>query len=214
MPKSLNDFIAATRTGLANTSHFAVLFRKPKVVPSQKYSSEEIEKVFMFCESTTLPGMSYSSTPTRTFGEVVEMPYDRLFDNVTLNFLVDKDMKVKMFFDEWMAGIQNPYTRQFNYYSDYTTDLEIEMYDKTSNIKYKVTMYEAYPKSMGPIEVSSASTDVMRVSISFQFKYWTSQAMQNLDGENDGFGPRSLLDRIFAVPNKIWNSYVNFKDLF
>jgi len=212
MGKSLNDFISQTKKGLANTSHFDVEFSKPKVINSQRYTQQEMERVLMFCETAQLPGYSYFTTPIRTFGEPTEIPYERAFTPATLTFYVDKDLLIKSFFDEWLAGIQNPYTRQFNFYNDYTVNLSVLVYDKANNKKYKMILYEAYPKEIGQIELSNSSREVMRVSVTFVYRYWTTEMMQNLGGDGGFFGNRTLLDSVFEVPNKIWNTYVNLGD--
>lgn len=212
MAKSLNEFISATKQGLANTSHFAVLIKKPKIINAAKFSSKDIEKILLFCETASLPSLTFASSPTRTFGEPREIPYERMFDNVSMTFLVDKNMKVKMFFDDWIAGIQNPYTRQFSFYNDYTTDLEVEMYDKENNIKYKATMYEAWPKNIAAIEVSNNAKDVMRITVNFQFRYWTTHLMQNLGAAGTTFRELAQPNQSFEVPDKIWNNFIDVQD--
>jgi hypothetical protein len=177
MHKTLQEVIGIVNQGLARSSHFDVIINKPHVVVSSIFDNPMMEKIGLFCEASQLPGMNISTTGTRTFGEVREMPYEKLYDAVNLQFLVDKEMKVKVFFEEWMSGIQNPYTRTFSYYIDYVTDIDIIVYDVADYPRYTVTLYEAYPKTMGAVAVDYSSKEIMKLQITMQYKYWRTSLM-------------------------------------
>lgn len=170
IPKSSNrqkDFIAEIKTqGLARTNRFLVQLSPPGADPAA------VRKTLLFCEKAALPGINYATTQVRTFGELRETPYDKLFDPITLTFHVDRHFIVKSIFDDWMNLIQNPVTRTFNYYNRYTTDIVIQVQDLEDKATYEVCLYEAYPKSMTMINLDAESKDTMRVDVMFQYKYW------------------------------------------
>lgn len=174
MNKTLNDFIGNVKDGMANNSHYDVVISKPRVVTSNLFDNNAIEKVMLFCDQTQLPGLNISTTPIRTYGEAREMPYDKLFDPVNLSFYIDKEMKIKMFFDEWIQNIQNPFSRTFTYYRDYVTDIEIITYDMSNFPRYRVKLFEAYPKTLNAIQMDYNNKDVMKMSVTMQYKYWRS----------------------------------------
>ena len=174
MAKS-KDFIAAIKTqGLARTNRFIV-----EVSPPSSTSSGLNNRVMLLCDSAALPGVSYATTPNRSYGETRETPYDRLYEAVTLTFYVDKDMVVKKIFDDWIMMIQNPINRSFKFYDSYVKPMTIQVQDLNDKTKYEVKLHEAYPKSMAAIALSSESKDVMKMSVSFQYKYFEiSQIVQ------------------------------------
>jgi hypothetical protein len=107
------------------------------------------------------------------------MPYNKLFDNVNMSFYVDNAMSVKLLFDNWMGAIQNPVTRSFNYYADYITDIDIDVFDIANNIRYALTLAQCYPKAINPIQMDYAGREVMKMTVSMNYKYWLSSGSQD-----------------------------------
>jgi hypothetical protein len=179
MSNRQKDFIAEIKTqGLARTNRFTVQLTPPGSAPAVT------RKVLLFCEQASLPGINYATTQNRTYGELREMPYDKLYDNITLTFHVDRDMLVKKMFDDWMQFIQDPITRSFQYYRNYTTDMVIELQDLEDKTTYQIQMFECYPKAISAIALNAEAKDTMRVSVTFQYKYWSSNLIaENANGQ-------------------------------
>jgi hypothetical protein len=170
------NFIAEIKSqGLARTNRFAVLFTPPTGV-----NPANLKKTLLFCDAATLPGVNFSTVQNRTFGEVREVPYEKLFDTCQMTFHVDKDMMVKSLFDQWIQSIQNPITRNYAYYNDYVTNMTIEVQDLADNTRYEMALYEVYPKSISAINLSHESKETMKVTVTFQYKYWTSSTIQQI----------------------------------
>lgn len=171
---SLQTFITAVKTGgLAKPSKFKVLIPRPSVIQELTYnSSSDWIKMQLFCDQATLPGINYSTTQARTYGEFREMPYERMFDPLTLSFYCDSDMWIKGFFDEWMSNIQNTRSRTFEFYNNYIVDIDIETLNSEGNTVYGVRLFECYPKLMSQITLDYAAKDVMKLSMTMQYRYW------------------------------------------
>lgn len=169
---SMSAFLGAIKhAGMARTNRFSVTFPLPNGLGS--IGSDAMQRIFLFCESTGLPSSSFATQHILTYGEGREMPYQRLYEPVNMTFYVDNGMTVKYLFDAWQNIICDPYSRNYGYYEDYTTDVKILVYDKGSNNMYLVTLKEAYPKTVSGVELSQDSTDVMTIDVLMQFKYWT-----------------------------------------
>lgn len=189
MPKSTRntDFISEIKTqGLARTNRFTV-----QLSPPSAGDASSVRKMLLFCEQANLPGINFATTSNRTYGELRETPYDKLFEPVSLQFHVDRKMTVKQIFDDWMGLIQSPTTRSFNYYKNYITDMTIEVQDLTDRTTYEVHLFECYPKSITAIALNAEAKDTMRLNVSFQYKYWTSRLIEQTDNGQklsvDGF---------------------------
>lgn len=166
----LNEFVAQIkRGGLSRTNRFHVMFQPPFLDP------EVIGLVGLLCDQVQLPGTNYSTTQNRSFGEFRETPYERLYEPISMSFYVDRAMAVKELFDTWTISIQNPDTRLFSYYKEYITDITVFVEDLENNVRYKVTMFEAYPKSVGAIQLDTTSKDVMKMSVNFVYKYYITE---------------------------------------
>lgn len=163
----LNDFISQVKTnGLARTNRYVVYFNLPWE------SDSALRDVLLFCDQVQLPGTNYNTADMRTFGETRKAPYERLYEDINMSFYVDKEMKNKIMFDYWLNQIQDPWTRNFNYYDDYVTDIVIEVQDLKDQSRYGIKLYEAYPKSIGAVQLDYAGKDVMKISVNFAYKYY------------------------------------------
>lgn len=179
MANRQKDFIAEIKQkGLARTNRFTVEFTPPSG------DNAITRKTLLFCEKASLPGISYATAQNRTYGEIREVPYDKLFDTCQLTFHVDRHMSVKKLFDDWGHYIQNPVNRSFNWYRNYITDLTIHVQDLEDRTTYEVVLYEAYPKSIGAIALNAAdNNDSMRLDVTFQYKYWMSNMIEQAPNE-------------------------------
>lgn len=166
---NLTDFIGEIKTqGLMRTANYSV-----EISPPMKLrGSKNLERIQLFCDSINIPGVNIASIANRSYGETREAPYEKQYGTITLTFFVDTAMETKKFFDSWIDSIQNPFTRNFEYYNNYATNLTINVEDIRLDTQYSIVVSECYPKSIVPIQIGYASTDVMKLEVEFNYKYW------------------------------------------
>lgn len=170
----INKFITQVKTrGVARTNRYRV------EIPIPTMDNEGSELVQLFCDSTTLPGMNIATNPSRTFGEKHEMPYEKGYDVVQMNFYVDADMRIKTAFDRWMDRIIDPLTRTIGYYRDYVKDISVWVETVDERTPYGIVLYEAYPKSISAIQLSNQSRDVMVLNVTFEYRFWRPFSVLN-----------------------------------
>jgi len=168
---ALDKFISSVKTeGLARNSRFRVVLSLPAAIRSSANFNQELEKVLLYCDTASLPGLSLSTTQSRTFGEFREIPYEKTFEPLNLTFYVDVNMTVKYMFDAWLAYIINPSTKTVSYYKNYVVPIDIYVEDIMNNTKYQCRMNESYPKSVGAIALDYSSRDIMKLSVSFAYR--------------------------------------------
>jgi hypothetical protein len=195
---SIQQFIADIKTkGLSRSNRYTVFFSPPVT-----FQNTNLQSIMLLCDQATLPGASFSTTQNRSFGEFREVPYEKLYDSATFSFYVDKDLEVKYMFDQWINSIQDPVTRKFNYYDSYTTDLSIDVQDLNDQTRYTLNMFECYPKSINSIQLDYAAKDIMKISVSMQYKYWTSTTKTVLENNE-------VIDA--AVLNEYYNNFYQFQ---
>jgi hypothetical protein len=178
--KPIQDFIAQVKgSGLARTNRYAVIF-----APPARIQPAGLNKILLFCDQVQIPGANYSTVQNRVFGEFREIPYEKLYDQISLSFYVDTEMAVKNLFDEWHNLISNTNNKTFGYYNDYITDMFIEVQDLNDKTRYAVRLMECYPKTVSSIQLDMNSKEVMKINVGFQYKYWTkSQIAPLANGE-------------------------------
>lgn len=173
---TLQEFISQVAgEGLMRTSRFAVSFSLPNGLSAGLYDTN-LRKILLYCDSVNLPGLTLETTAAKTFGEERQMPHQKQYDTINLGFYVDNSMSVKTLFDNWMGTVQDPETRNFNYYWTYVTDITIDVLDISDKSRYQVTLYQSYPKAINPIQMDYGNRDVMKLSVAMQYKYWRSSA--------------------------------------
>lgn len=175
---SLEKFITAVKTeGMIRTNRFGVSFALPKIF--NQYSlpgHEHLQNILLFCESAQLPSLTISTQEVRSWGEYRQIPYEKLFPNINLSFYVDNSMTVKLLFDNWISNIQNPVTKEMNYYDDYITNMTIKVGDVSGNGRYFVTLNECYPTQISAVELSQNGKDVMMLNVSMNYRNWISNS--------------------------------------
>lgn len=171
----LKDFIAEIKGGMARNAHFAVLIKLPAAIANDDLIKGNYQKIMLFCDQAQLPGISFTTAQVRSFGEVKEVPYEKLYEPVSLSFYVDADLTVKRLFDQWVNLIQDTTTRTYQWPSVYRTDtIDIFVYDVENNQRYKCTLHEVYPKAVAPITLDYSNKDLMKLQVQFTYKYCTT----------------------------------------
>jgi hypothetical protein len=172
----IDKFISQIKTrGLARTNRYRVDIPFP-MGGMWGVDRDSAEVTTLLCDSVQIPGVNIATIPSRFYGEVREMPYEKAFDAVTMTFFVDSNMQVKTAFDRWMASIVDPLNRTIGYYSDYTRDLEVHVENVDGSTPMTIKLFEAYPKTVGSVQLDSASRDVMKLSVTWQYRYWLSNS--------------------------------------
>lgn len=170
----LNEFISKIKsTGLAKTNRYRVTIATPTLMTGFMNSGRLIT---LFCESTSLPGQVIATTEQRIMGETREFPYSKFYDNITLSFYIDNNFEVKGFFDNWLNSVSNTQNKITSYYKDYIAPtVLIEVLPMDSEVStYSITLHEAYPKGISPIQLSADSRDIAKIGVSLNYKYYTT----------------------------------------
>lgn len=176
------DFVGMMREdGMAIASHFIVELNLPGALNASPYT-EKRNKIIAFCDQAQLPGISFSSSQVRSYGEFREVPYEKLFEPVTLSFYVDNAMVIKNLFDDWLNLIQDGSTRDFNYPRDYITDsIRIIVINSQNQQRYAVELRHCFVKAVSPIQLDYSAKDVMKVNVTISYKYAVHQRLGSLE---------------------------------
>lgn len=167
----IDQFISEVKSrALAQTNRYMVeIYNLPGT------ANPEMSRLLrMFCNSVSLPGISFEAITQPIFGEDRKFTFDRSYGDLTLSFLVDKDMTIKSVFDNWAAAIINPVTREVRYQDEYVADMSISVLDKEDKIHYVVKAVECFPISVSDIALSNESKETMSLEVTMAYKYWTA----------------------------------------
>jgi hypothetical protein len=117
---------------------------------------------------------------------------------------------VREFFEDWIATAQvDPISKEVGFYEDYTADVEIYTLDRGDNRTGKWCLKDAFPRLINLTPLGQATDSPARVSVTFAYKYWTSDTIE--EGFRDGGG---RLGNVKRFVNMFKNGGKGFKDLF
>lgn len=204
---TLKNFLAEVRSaGLARPNRFEVLIQPPGAI-----AGSESQLVSLMADATLLPGKRILTGRQQLFGppEFFPVGVDYGGDNLSITFIVDRELRTKLFFDGWMDQVvtptqsNNPAWHTTNYRSDYIGRIVINQLDESDSVVYSVTVFDVFPIAVNPMQMDNNLTGTIhKLNITFNYRYWdTNQIAPNTKANssiwNDIFGifgSKSLTD--------------------
>lgn len=147
-------------------------------IPYKEFNSDIYNFISLFCHSASIPSLNVMTNHYRENEAHFEVPYGISYEPLTLTFYGDADMVIKALFDKWyhsitqsrtMPSSSTPGTNRMKFMDDFTCDVTVTILDKNEGKLYNVKLINAWPKSVGNIDLNSQNTDV--VSFPVQFVY-------------------------------------------
>ena len=178
MAGTINDFKSSFKTDLARPSRFDVQINAPlALVPYMG----DVRRLTYRCDSAQLPGRTFATAEQKIGSNPVEkFPYLTTYNDMDLTFIVDDDMKQKVFFDQWLELINPSLNYNYQYKQNYATIITVNQYDVTNKLSYSVDLYDAYPISMNQLDLDWSSEGFHKLSVTFAYTRWQNNSVQNL----------------------------------
>ena len=182
---NINKFSSEiNNNGTLKSNRFIVDFSLPVALRNGNYKTETIS---MRCDNVQWPGVSFAtleSPPRAGYGATEVIPYAPIFEDVSMNFIVDRNSYVHKFFFNWMNKIVNlqseGQTRYkegaflVGYKNDYCSTINIKVYRETGTNQADLAMngilYRAFPRAMQSFDLNWASNDDL-IKLNIQFTY-------------------------------------------
>ncbi|QBP06172.1 tail completion protein [Synechococcus phage S-B68] len=151
-----------------------------------RFAIDKMRGVDFFCQSATVPQMTMGSVDTGTRFNRIPQPGDELnYDDLTIRFLVDENMKNFYQVHDWMRQIATPYSsKEFKYKRG-----KIESQnDKENNVQWRsdcslfilssnyqpvaeFVFKDAFPVSLTSLPFDAANEDIRYFTAECQLKY-------------------------------------------
>lgn len=174
--RPLNDFISSF-VKPARTNRFEVEF------PG---SVGEILKYRV--ENTELPGRAVTSIDQSYYGPVQKMGGTAVYTDLSMTLLLSDYYVESRYFYEWSdkvvgnhrvrsksTGFGPASAAHFNvgYFDEYKKDVIIRVFDESDVPRKEVTLREAYPSLVSPINLGWGNSDIARLTVTIAYRYWT-----------------------------------------
>ena len=149
-----------------------------------KFSLAKKEKVEFLSNTAQIPGINFGTALQGTPFRMLDVPgTELLFEDFTLSFLVDEDLKNYMIIHNWMYGLGFPESfKQFNdqvtdpntgqkddilQYCDGTLHVLNSNYRSTAMVKFK----DLFPISLTPLQFTASDNDINYFTAEASFRY-------------------------------------------
>jgi len=195
----IDTFRAEMKQGeIVPTHSFLVTFSKfgidsPTASPLSRFIDNDSSLLAMRCDNAILPGVRLLKDETVRrygYGPIERVPYSVQYNDITLNWILDRRGKVLDFFNQWLRMISNfdshgtrdmrtettvgslsmaPY--EVGYKDHYTCPkMTIYVYDHQSDRVVIYEIYDVFPSAINDVPVSWAEQDTaLRYSIEFSY---------------------------------------------
>jgi len=171
--------------GLARSCKFAV-----RIVPSSNLItpfSGVLRDLIYLCEAAEYPGRGFNNMDMRYYGPNFKVPFQSTYEDITLTFICRSESPERRFFDDWMNVINPTTTYDFNYYDNYTAEIQIFQYNEENKVTYHFALLDAFPVLVNPQQLTWADDQFLRLGITFTYNKWIRPRMDedsNAAGEN------------------------------
>jgi len=167
------DEFKSKMTSFARPNLFEVI-----VYPINTTVGSYLERFNVNCFSAQIPGMTTMTTEKDEGYRSIA--YQKAYEDVSLGFYVNEDMKEIKFFQDWMKLMVNPTNNHVGYYDDYVSIVDIKTLsrsgtqEKGNNVTMTTTLHDAYPKSLSVIGLDYGSNDdVIKIDVTFTYRHYT-----------------------------------------
>jgi len=160
-----------------------------------EYAGNDIR--FM-AKGASLPGKSLGTIDVKRFGAIYKIANDAIVDTFPITVLCSADMRERKFFDAWLSGIHGQLKGKYKtgeinkelyrmmYYDEYTSQVYVESFGRDGRCEYMVELQEAYPTSLGAVDLSWDTGDVATFTVNFTFRNWVEVPAHPFDGSKFG----------------------------
>ena len=191
MEPNINVYNAAARVGI-----------------SRRFIDEDLG---LYVTDAVLPGSSFADVEVSgdRQGITERMPFKRIYDDVTLTFMVDKDYKVMKYFEAWIqlinplhgdtGGKADNQVMTLNYPKDYKCTMSIVKFNKdyfTSSGGFLYYCYiRSWPLSISSVPVNYDSGSILKLNVTFRYERYVMENVtvgkirSGWKGYSDSFDP-------------------------
>ena len=153
----------------------------------------------MRIEQVVIPGMSLQSVDVKRYGigTVQKIPVGAMpYGDITFSILLDGYGEIYQFWTEWLrkiyefngvssssvGNVRNAFPRYVSEYKDqFSTDMQIVVYDPFGNTIQKINLKEAFPTSMRNIQLAWGSEGLMRLQVGVSYTEHTIESASAID---------------------------------
>lgn len=179
--------------GYLDNNSFDVIIKTPTILQNKllnnQGTSQDMERIAknlkLRVEQIRAPGINLMTSQIQRYGigSVQNMPINAQFQDINLTLLMDHYGEIWQYWHNWLNiifgfnGLESangPTINSFpsyqaEYKDNYSTVVQIIVYDHFGNAIQKINLYEAFPVAMREVPLSWGDGSLMRLNISMTY---------------------------------------------
>ena len=181
--------------------------------PSYSWKSDATRWLALQCESTDLPGKSFTTSDVKVYGPTFKVPNQTTYNDISLTFLCNSEFSERKLFDAWLEVIRSPNTHNFRFPkfdggSTYMTQITIIQYNDFVKQIYALELEDAFPIGITSQQVSWAEDSFHRLTVNFAYykyrtiydgKYDTNDILSTIIGTGVARAQKEVFSKISTL---------------
>ena len=147
-------------------------------------SKQKVKTAQLYCEEVQIPGMILSNKEFNigpwTFFRNTKVGF--LGNEINFTFLTTNDWELRSFFENWISACADTNSQELGYIDDVTCTIDIATLNLQDNVTKRWRLYEAMPKVLNLVPMSSGTVAPIRNTLIVSAAYWESSDSKKGDG--------------------------------
>jgi hypothetical protein len=137
-----------------------------------RFSIQRIPHTMYFCQSASLPTVTMSEVIMPTPFMAIKSPSKMDFDELSITFIIDEEMKNWFEIFNWMRSTTNVENyEEFRPANTHLSTANLVILNSTKNPKINVTFEGLYPRTLGSVDFTSTLVDPEPFQCTATFAY-------------------------------------------
>lgn len=170
------DFLSHFKKGVMKPNLYEVVFNLPQGVMTNNNPVAEtgifngtmrgiqslmngVGSINIKCHTATFPQRTMQTFEIKQNTTPFRAPFSAVYDPVTFSFYSNATGDTRTYFDIWQRAVFNVRSNTMNFYKEFTSNIELYVHNEAGQRTYGVKLFEAWPLSVGPLDVSYSQVD-------------------------------------------------------
>lgn len=133
-----------------------------------------LESLNLYCSSCSIPERDIENVEWSEYGEKRMLGARHSHRPFGVKYYCSENLFERFFFEQWQELIFNSNSKQYGFYDDYISNIEILKYDAGwKNVTAIYRLEEAYPSNVGSLPLNHADNSILQLDISFKYRKYT-----------------------------------------
>ncbi len=187
---TFRDLIATNALAPATSNLFQIIMNPPPILWANEKENrlrETFQNINYFANTVTTPSRALTTSEVNNFGMMRRFVTGQTNSEITISFLVTKDMQHRAFFETWLNSAASDADNTVAFYDDYVADIQIVKWEHGANFKLKADrrdkwglnpmqstavwkLFGAFPVNISTMNFDNEQTGLLQMDIQFYFE--------------------------------------------